>query len=106
MVCGADAVRVLAPRIYEGGDTSAHTGIGGSPSPAYLPQKGTKNKDGKRRKIMPLYALPPGIRTPPATSLRTGGTPLTSAGGKASNHPRTLTSRQFMLWFPLLYTRP
>ena len=25
-----EAVRVLAPRIYEGGDTSAHTGIGGS----------------------------------------------------------------------------
>ena len=30
MVRGADAVRVLAPRIYEGGGTSPQTGTGGS----------------------------------------------------------------------------
>ena len=38
---GIDAVHGLAPRTCEGGDTSAHTGIGGSPSPAYLLKKGS-----------------------------------------------------------------
>ena len=39
-----DAERGLAPRIYEGGGTSAHTGTGGSPSSAYLSQIRVKNK--------------------------------------------------------------
>ena len=32
------------------------------------------------------------------TSVRTGTTPLTSAGGKASNRPRTLTARQIPIY--------
>ena len=74
--------RRLAPRVYEGGATSAHTGGGGSTLPAYLSQKSVKNKNGKRRKIMLFDALLPGIRTPPDTSVRTGITPLINAGGK------------------------
>ena len=52
-------VRRLAPRVYEGGATSAHTGGGGSTLPAYLSQKSVKNKNGKRRKIMLFDALLP-----------------------------------------------
>ena len=74
--------RRLAPRVYEGGATSAHTGGGGSTLPAYLSQKSVKNKNGKRRKIMLFDALLPGIRTPSDTSVRTGITPLINAGGK------------------------
>ena len=91
---GVDTVRGLAPRTCEGVVRVAHTGTGGSSSPTYLSQKRTRNKDGKYRKIILFNALQPGIRTPPATSVRTGDTPLVNAGGKASNHPRALTARQ------------
>ena len=66
-----DAVRGLAPRIYEGGGTSAHTGTGGSPSSAYLSQKRAK-KNSKHRKIILFDALLPGIRTPPVPALAQG----------------------------------
>ena len=99
---GARVVSRLAPRTCEGGGTSAHTGTGGSSSPAYPSQKSTKNKNCKHRKIMLFYALLPEIRTPPATSLRTGGTPLVNAGGKASNHLRTSSARQI----PICRTPP
>ena len=68
---GFDAVCVLAPRIYEGGGTSAHTGTGGSLSSAYLSQKRTK-KNSKHRKIILFDALLPGIRTPPVPALAQG----------------------------------
>ena len=61
----------LAPRIYEGGGTSAHTGTGGSPSSAYLSQKRAK-KNSKHRKIILFDALLPGIRTPPVPALAQG----------------------------------
>ena len=89
-----DAVHVLAPRTCEGGGTSAHTGTGGSSSPAYHSQKSTKNKNCKHRKIMLFYALLPEIRTPPVPVCATLTTPFVNAGGKASNRPRTLTTRQ------------
>ena len=84
----------LPPALVRGVVRVAHTGTGGSPSPTYLSQKRTRNKDGKYRKIILFNALQPGIRTPPATSVRTGGTPLVNAGGKASIHSRTVTARQ------------
>ncbi len=85
------AERVLAPRIYEGGGTSPQTGTGGSPSPTYLSKKDADTRYIRQiQKDNAVYALLPEICTPPATSLRTGGTPLTSAGGKASNHPHTI----------------
>ena len=84
----------LPPALVRGVVRVAHTGTGGSSSPTYLSQKRTRNKDGKYRKIILFNALQPGIRTPPATSVRTGGTPLVNAGGKSSNHPHTLTARQ------------
>ena len=40
------------------------------------------------------------IRTPPATSVRTGGTPLVNAGGKASNRPCALIARQIPIYLP------
>ena len=91
---GVDTVHGLAPRTCEGVVRVAHTGTGGSSSPTYLSQKRTRNKDGKYRKIILLNALQPGIRTPPVTSVRTGDTPLVNAGGKASIHPRALTTHQ------------
>ena len=84
----------LPPALVRGVVRVAHTGTGGSSSPTYLSQKRTRNKDGKYRKIILFNALQPGIRTPPATSVRTGGTPLVNAGGKASIHSRTVTARQ------------
>ena len=63
-----DAVRGLAPRIYEGGATSSQTGGGGSPSPTSLSQKRTRNKDGKYRKVILFtlcfrkFVLPPSLR--------------------------------------------
>ena len=87
-----DAVHVLAPRIYEGGGKSSAHWYRGSPSSAYLSQKRAK-KNSKHRKIILFDALLPGIRTPPVPALAQGH-PLTSAGGKASNHPCTLTARQ------------
>ena len=66
---------------------------GGSASPAYPSQKSAKNKNGKHRKITLFtlcfrkFVLPPSLRW-------RRDTPLTSAGGEASNHPRTLTARQ------------
>ena len=83
----------LPPRTCEGGGTSPQTGTGGSASPAYPSQKSAKNKNGKHRKIMLFtlcfrkFVLPPSLRW-------RRDTPLTSAGGKASIHPRTLTARQ------------
>ena len=67
--------RRLAPRVYEGGDTSAHTGIGGSPSPEYLSQKSMKNRAGNTERLFYLtlfcqkFVLPPapvcGLVPPP-----------------------------------------
>ena len=65
-------VRRLAPRVYEGGGTSAHTGAGGSPSSAFVSQKGAKNKNSNHRKIILFDALVPGIRTPPVPALAQG----------------------------------
>ena len=94
MASGADAVHVLAPPAFmRGVPQCAHWG-GGSTSPTYLSQKGTKNKGGIHRNIILFDAPFLGIRTPPGTSVRTGTTPLVNAGGKASDHPRTFTVRQ------------
>ena len=84
------------PALVRGGDTRAHTGIGGSPSTANFSKK--DKELGRQAKNILFDALLPGIRTPPATSLRTGGTPLINAGGKASNHPHTLTARQIPIY--------
>ena len=105
MVCGADAVRVLAPRTCEGGGTSSQTGAGGSSSPAYPSQKSAKYKNGKHRKIMLFYALLPEIRTPPVPVCATLTTPLVNGGGKASNHPRTLTARQIPIYREAAFPR-
>ena len=100
-----DAVHVLAPRTCEGGGTSAHTGTGGSSSPAYPSQKSAKYKNGKHRKIMLFYALLPEIRTPPVPVCATLTTPLVNGGGKASNHPRTLTARQIPIYREAAFPR-
>ena len=105
MVCGADAVRVLAPRTCEGGGTSPQTGAGGSSSPAYPSQKSAKYENGKHRKIMLFYALLPEIRTPPVPVCATLTTPLVNGGGKASNHPRTLTARQIPIYREAAFPR-
>ena len=75
-----DAERGLAPRIYEGGGTSAHTGTGGSPSSAFVSQKGAKNKNSNHRKIILFDALVPGIRTPPVPALAQGHPPHKCGG--------------------------
>ena len=98
---GKRAVRRLAPRVYEGGVTSAHTGDGGSPSPTYLSQKSAKNKDGKHRKIILFDILLSGICTPPAPVYATFGTPLTSAGGKAAFRIEPQTVHQTALQIPI-----
>ena len=94
MVRGADAVRVLAPRTCEGGDTSAHTGIGGSPSPVYLSKKECEIRTANTEREFCFTLCCREFVLPPPPGLRTGGTPLVNAGGKASNRPRTLTAIQ------------
>ena len=47
-------VRRLAPRVYEGGGTSAHTGAGGSSSPAYLSKNSVKDRVVNTEKLFYL----------------------------------------------------
>ena len=66
----------MPPAFTRGGDTSAHTGIGGSPSPAYLSQKSMKNRAGNTERLFYLtlfcqkFVLPPapvcGLVPPPS----------------------------------------
>ena len=83
----------LPPALVRGVVPVRLSGTGGSASPAYPSQKSAKNKNGKHLKIMLFalcfrkFVLPPSLRW-------RRDTPLTSAGGKASIHPRTLAARQ------------
>ncbi len=81
-VCGPMRYASSPPAFMRGVPPVLKLVAGGSPSPTYLSQKSAKNKDGKHRKIILFDALLRGIRTPPVTSVRTGDTPLTSAGGE------------------------
>ena len=81
---------VLPPAFTRGVPPVRFPGGGGSPSITYLYTKRFEEQGCKHRKIMLFYALLSEIRTPPAPVCATFGTPLTSAGGKASNHPRSV----------------
>ena len=87
----------LPPAFTRGVVRVAHTGTGGRASPAYPSQKSAKNKNGKHRKITLFtlcfrkFVLPPSLRW-------RRDPPLTSAGGEASIHPRTLTARQIPIY--------
>ena len=62
----------LPPAFTRGVAKVAHTGAGGSPSFAFVSQKGAKNKNSNHRKIILFDALVPGIRTPPVPALAQG----------------------------------
>ena len=62
----------LPPAFTRGVARVAHTGAGGSPSSAFVSQKGAKNKNSNHRKIILFDALVPGIRTPPVPALAQG----------------------------------
>ena len=79
------------PALVRGVPPVRFPGAGGSPSPAYLSQKGAKNKNSKHRKIILYDTLLPGIRTPPSLRWRRD-TPLTSAGGRGRRRSRPCLS--------------
>ena len=82
MVRGWMRYAALPPAFMRGVPPVRKLVAGGVRYPHLFHKKRTRNKDGKNRKVMLFYALLPEIRTPPATSVGTGGTPLTSAGGE------------------------
>ena len=70
----------LPPAFTRGVVRVAHTGTGGSPSSAFVSQKGAKNKNSNHRKIILFDALVPGIRTPPVPALAQGHPPHKCGG--------------------------
>ena len=96
----ADAVRVLAPRIYEGGDkSSAHWYRGENELPTTKCQiKSCLCVSGSVLSAffgkICIGRAPPGFATP-----------LTSAGGKASIHPRALTALQIPIYLTAYESR-
>ena len=83
-ICRAVKVRgrldALPPAFTRGVARVAHTGAGGSPSSAFVSQKGAKNKNSNHRKIILFDALVPGIRTPPVPALAQGHPPHKCGG--------------------------
>ena len=83
-ICRAVKVRgrldALPPAFTRGVAKVAHTGAGGSPSSAFVSQKGAKNKNSNHRKIILFDALVPGIRTPPVPALAQGHPPHKCGG--------------------------
>ena len=70
----------MPPAFTRGVARVAHTGAGGSPSSAFVSQKGAKNKNSNHRKIILFDALVPGIRTPPVPALAQGRPPHKCGG--------------------------
>ena len=107
-ICKAGGAAALAPRIYVGGDTSAHAGIGGSSykrlrsNLCVIPNQ-SEDWCGNPPRHCDRFLLKMEIATPvcalarndrefvlPPSLRERRDTPLTSAGGKASIHPHTI----------------
>ena len=112
-ICRAVKVRgrldALPPAFTRGVAKVAHTGAGGSPSSAFVSQKGAKNKNSNHRKIILFDALVPGIRTPPVPALAQGHPPHKCGGqGRVPHRHRSPLPKQpykFQFSCLLFYSR-